>query len=99
MDILGILGWIVIIIVAVVVYSFMARSKNRREMERNRRDLRDGKLNDSQLKEIYRKLDSYKDDPFFAVASYGLFYKEYYQLANENYEAFKPEMLKRGLLR
>lgn len=92
------LYWVFVIATGTVLYSFLGRSKNRRQMEKDRRNLRNGSLNDRQLKEIFRKLDTYKNSTAYAVAAYGFFYKQFFDQAQENYELFKPEMKKRGLL-
>ena len=93
------LGWLVISLVAVVGLSFITRSKNSKEMDRNRHALLAGELNDRQIANAYRKLDTYRESKFYAVIAYGFFYQQYFEKANEDYVLFKAEMQKRELFK
>lgn len=82
-----------------LVLSVIARSKNQKHLKTNRINLQMGNLNERQIMNIYRKLDTYRDSSFYAVVAYGIFYKQYFKDAAENYTLFQAEMHKQGLFK
>lgn len=82
-----------------LVLSVIARSKNQKQLKTNRINLQMGNLNERQIMNIYRKLDTYRDSSFYAVVAYGIFYKQYFKDAAENYTLFQAEMHKQGLFK
>lgn len=90
---------LLLILAAVIVLSVITRSKNQKQMKTDRNNLQTGNLNDRQVMNIYRKLESYQDSQFYAMIAYGIFYKQYFKDAAENYSLFKDEMHKRDLFK
>lgn len=90
---------LLLILAALLVLSVIARSKNQKQLKTDRMNLQTGNLNDRQVMNVYRKLDSYRDSTFYAVVAYGYFYKQYYKDAAENYTLFQAEMRKRDLFK
>lgn len=82
-----------------LVLSVIARSKNQKQLKTNRINLQMGNLNERQIMNIYRKLDTYRDSSFYAVVAYGIFYKQYFKDTAENYTLFQAEMHKQGLFK
>lgn len=90
---------IMLILVASFVMSLISRAKNQKQLKTDRTNLQVGNLNDRQIMNIFRKLDSYQDSTFYAVIAYGYFYKQYFKDAAENYQLFKAEMIQRDLFK
>lgn len=88
-----------LMLAALLVLSVIARSKNQKQLKTDRMNLQTDNLNDRQVMNVYRKLDSYRDSAFYAVVAYGYFYKQYYKDAAENYTIFQAEMHKRDLFK
>lgn len=90
---------LLLLVAGSLVLSVIARSKNQKQLKSNRLDLQTGKLNERQIMNIYRKLDTYRDSTFYAVVAYGIFYKQYFKDAAENYTLFQAEMHKQDLFK
>lgn len=90
---------LLLILAATLVLSVIARSKNQKQLQADRINLQSGNLNDRQVMNTYRKLESYRDSRFYAMIAYGYFYKQYFKDAAENYTLFQAEMHKRDLFK
>lgn len=85
------------VLAGAIVLSVIARSKNQKQMKTDRNNLQTGQLNERQIMNIYRKLETYRDSSFYAVVAYGVFYQQYFKDAAENYRLFQAEMHKQDL--
>lgn len=90
---------LLLILAGVLVLSFIARSKNQKQLKSDRTNLLTGNLNERQIMNTYRKLETYRDSTFYAVVAYGIFYKQYAKEAAENYTLFQAEMHKQNLFK
>lgn len=90
---------LLLILAGILVLSFIARSKNQKQLKNDRTNLLTGHLNERQIVNSYRKLEAYHDSTFYAMVAYGIFYKQYVKDATENYILFQAEMHKKNLFK